>query len=356
MQNDALPEERFARKRKTYWVSDIVYPTTTIGSFPQTAEVRKARSDWRAGKMTDADYQRFIEGLIKDCVARQEDLGLDVLVHGEFERNDMVQYFAENFSGFTPIKGPVQSYGTRHVRPPVITGPVSRPQPFTVSWSTYAQSCTRKPMKGMLTGPVTIVKWSFPREDMSPEAQYYEVARALAEEVRDLASAGITHIQIDEPALREALPVDKSERAHYLRHAVNAFRHTFASVPDEVVIHSHMCFSEFTDILDAIREMGTDVLSIEDSKAKGKVAASIRASGFPASIGLGVFDVHSPRLPTVEEMLAIPRSLDLDPHRVWINPDCGLKTRGEEAWTQLGRMMEAVRILRKEWTDTQKSP
>ncbi|MEK7132550.1 MAG: 5-methyltetrahydropteroyltriglutamate--homocysteine S-methyltransferase [Patescibacteria group bacterium] len=356
-QNTALPEERFERRRKTYWVSDIAYPTTTIGSFPQTADVRKARSDWRAGKITDADYERYMHGLTKECVEKQEKLGLDLLVHGEFERNDMVQYFAENFSGFTVIKGPVQSYGTRHVRPPVITGPVSRPRPFTVPWSTYAQSCAssgggsasggKKPVKGMLTGPVTIVKWSYPREDMEPEAHYYEVARALAEEVRDLAEAGITHIQIDEPALREALPLNRKLHARYLHHAVNSFRLVYASVPDEVVIHTHMCFSEFNDILNAIKDMGADVLLIEDSKSKGKVAASIRDSGFPASIGLGVYDVHSPRLPTVEEMLVIPESLDMDPRRIWINPDCGLKTRGEEAFAQLERMMEAVRILRK---------
>ena len=346
-QNTVLPKKRFERKRKKYWVSDIAYPTTTIGSFPQTSDVRKARSDWRAGRLTDTAYERYMKKLIKECVERQEKLGLDLLVHGEFERNDMVQYFAENFSGFTVIKGPVQSYGTRHVRPPVITGPVSRPRPFTVPWSKFAQSCADKSVKGMLTGPVTIVKWAFPREDMEQEAHFYEVARALADEVRDLAKAGIKHIQIDEPALREALPIERSRHANYLHHSVNAFRLVYAAMPDEVVIHTHMCFSEFNDILDAIKDMGADVLLIEDSKSKGKVAASIRGSGFPASIGLGVYDVHSPRLPTVKEMLAIPASLDMDPHRVWINPDCGLKTRGEEAWAQLELMMEAVKILRK---------
>ena len=352
-----LPDERYERTRKTFWVSEIPYPTTTIGSFPQTAEIRKARKDVRDGTITEAEYTEFIKEKTKECVERQERLGLDVLVHGEFERNDMVQYFAENFSGFTPIKGAVQSYGTRHVRPPVITGDVARPKgAFTVPWITFAQSCTKKPLKGMLTGPVTIVQWSFPREDMEREAQYYMVARALAEEVRDLVRAGVVHIQIDEPALREGLPLDKKRHQHYLRHAVNAFRLTFSSVPDETIIHSHMCFSEFGDILEAIKDMGADVLSIEDSKAKGKVAASIRASGFPASLGLGVFDVHSPRLPSVEEMLAIPSSLDMDPRRIWINPDCGLKTRGEEAWTQLERMMEAVRILRERFAKAPKSP
>ena len=346
--NAALPKKRFERKRKTFWVSDIPYPATTIGSFPQTAEVRNARRELRNGNWSKEKYESFIKERTKECVEKQDRLGLDLLVHGEFERNDMVQYFAENFSGFTVIKDPVQSYGTRHVRPPVVTGTVKRKGAFTVKWITYAQSCTRKPVKGMLTGPVTIIKWSFPREDMSPEAHFYEVAKALAEEVKDLVKAGVKHIQIDEPALREGLPLDRKLHAHYLHHALNAFRLVYAAVPDDVAIHTHMCFSEFTDILGALKDMGADVLLIEDSKSKGKLAASIRKSGFPASIGLGVYDVHSPRLPSVEEMLAIPASLKkMDPRKVWINPDCGLKTRGGEAWTQLERMMEAVRILRK---------
>jgi len=344
-----LPAKRFERNRKTYWVSDIAYPTTTIGSFPQTAEVRNARKELREKKLSQADYDKFIKDKTKECVQKQDELGLDLLVHGEFERNDMVQYFAENFSGYAVIKGPVQSYGTRHVRPPVITGPVSRKDgAFTVPWITFAQSCTKKPVKGMLTGPVTIVKWSFPREDVSAEAQFYDIAGALSEEVKDLVNAGIKHIQIDEPALREGLPLDKKLHASYLRHAVNAFRAVYAQVADDVVIHTHMCFSEFKDILDTIKDMGADVLLIEDSKSKGKLSVYIKESGFPASIGLGVYDVHSPRVPTVEEILAIPESLDMDPHRIWINPDCGLKTRGDEAWTQLERMMEAVKILRKE--------
>jgi 5-methyltetrahydropteroyltriglutamate--homocysteine methyltransferase len=281
---------------------------------------------------------------------------LDVLVHGEFERADMVQYFAENLKGFDPETGFVQSYGTRYTKPPAITGTVARPKPFTVPWTTAAQSYTKKPMKGMLTGPVTIVQWSFPREDISREAQYYEVARALAEEVKDLVQAGITHIQIDEPALREGLPLDPDQQPHYLWHAVNAFRLVYASVPDTVVVHSHMCFSEFGDIFDAIRDMGVDVLSIENSKAKGETADAIRTKGFPASIGLGVFDVHSPRIPAIHDMVAIPSSLVLDPRRIWVNPDCGLKTRGGEAYTQLQQMMKAVKILRARLKETSPSP
>jgi 5-methyltetrahydropteroyltriglutamate--homocysteine methyltransferase len=344
----ALPGERYGRSRKSFWISDIPYPTTTIGSFPQTPELRKARRAWKEGKTSDAEYEQFVKGYIRDCVERQEELGLDVLVHGEPERADMVQFFAEHFEGFAAIRGAVQSYGTRHVRPPVITGPIRRPAAITAKWIQYAQSLTAKPVKGILTGPVTMVQWSYPREDISREAQFYEVAAALAEEVDDLVRAGIRHIQIDEPALREALPLERSRRALYLKHAVNAFRLVYARVPDEIVVHSHMCFSDFPDIMSAIREMGVDVLSIEDSKAKGKTAVSIREGGFPGSIGLGVFDVHSPRIPTVEEMIVIPSSLNMDPRRIWINPDCGLKTRTkEEAYTQLYRMVEAVKILRE---------
>ncbi len=340
-----LPTERFERSRKTFWVSDITYPTTTIGSFPQTPEVRKTRSDWKSGKISENDYKEKIKVYIKDCISLQENLGLDVLVHGEFERADMVQYFAENFEGFSPISGAVQSYGTRHVKPPVITGTIKRLVPFTVEWIKYAQSLTEKPVKGMLTGPVTLVQWAYPREDISREAQFYEFAKALAEEVDDLVNAGIKHIQIDEPAIREGLPIDKSKRDHYLLHALNAFRLVYASVPDDIVIHSHMCFSEFPDIMYAIKDMGVDVLSIEDSKAKGKTAASLQAGGFPGSIGLGVYDVHSPRIPTIEEIIAIPSSLKITPNRIWINPDCGLKTRGPEAYEQLKEMMKAASFL-----------
>lgn len=343
-----LPTEKYGRSRKTLWISDTPYPTTTIGSFPQTSELRKMRKEWKEGKISKTKYEEFIKGYIQNCIKRQEELGLDILVHGEPERADMVQYFAEYFEGFTPIKGMVQSYGTRYVKPPVITGPVKRVAPITIRWIKYAQSLTKKPVKGILTGPVTMVQWSFPREDISREAQFYEVARALAEEVNDLVKAGIKHIQIDEPALREGLPLDSSQRAHYLKQAINAFRLVYAAVPDEIVIHSHMCFSDFPNIMEAIREMGVDVLSIEDSKSKGKTAVYIRKEGFPGSIGLGVFDVHSPRIPNLEEMVDIPSSLNMDPRRIWINPDCGLKTRRTgEVYAQLERMMQAVKVLRE---------
>ena len=344
---DPLPEERYSRSRKDLWVSDIQYPTTTIGSFPQTSEVRKTRKMLKEGQITDMEYEAFMKGYIKECIKRQEELGIDLLVHGEPERNDMVQYFAELLDGYTVIKSPVQSYGTRHVRPPVITGPVTRPKTMTVEWIKYAQSLTKKDVKAVLTGPVTMLHWAYPREDISKEAQYYDIAKALRDEVNDLAAAGIKHIQIDEPALREGLPLDRSKRAHYLKHAVNAFRMVFADVPDNVIIHSHMCFSEFPDIMDAISDMNTDVLSIEDSKAKGKTSQALKSGGFPGSIGLGVYDVHSPRIPNVEEMTDIPSGLDMDTRKIWINPDCGLKTRGDEAYEQLERMMEAARRLRE---------
>ncbi len=343
-----LPTEDYSRSKKTYWVSDISYPTTTIGTFPQTPELRKIRKDWKSGVVSDDEYEEFIKDYIRLWISRQEELGIDILVHGEPERADMVQYFAELLEGFTTIKGSVQSYGTRHVRPPVISGKIKRKKPMTVKWAKYAQSLTEKSVKGIITGPVTMVQWSFPREDISKNAQFYEMAEALAEEVDDLIKAGIKHIQIDEPALREGLPLEHSKREHYLRHAVNAFRLVYANVPDDVVVHSHMCFSEFTDIMEAIKEMGVDVLSIEDSKAKGKTADFLKEGGFPGSIGLGVFDVHSPRIPQVEEMITIPDSLNIDPKKIWINPDCGLKTRGDEAYTQLKKMMEAALRLRED--------
>ncbi len=346
----ALPEKFYYRAGHAYWVSETPYPTTTIGSFPQTREVRSMRNLFNTGKIAKQQYEDFIKKQIRECINKQEELGLDVLVHGEFERNDMVQYFAENFEGFKAINGAVQSYGTRYVRPPVITGSITRKHPVTLKWSKYAQSLTSKPVKGMLTGPVTMVQWSFPREDISREAQYYEVANVLREEVTDLVKAGIKHIQIDEPAIREGLPIDKSKREHYLKHAINSFRSSFYNVPDRIIIHSHMCFSEFPEIMNAIKQMNVDVLSIEDSKAKGKTANSLKDGGFPGSIGLGVYDVHSPRIPEVEEMTKIPLTLNIDSRRIWLNPDCGLKTRGAEAYEQLKKMMEAAKILREKKT------
>jgi 5-methyltetrahydropteroyltriglutamate--homocysteine methyltransferase len=347
-----LPDEVYRRSRKTFHVSDVPFPTTTIGSFPQTPELRAVRRELKEGSVSQEEYDQFIKSYISRCIAAQERLGLDVLVHGEPERNDMVQYFAEQLNGFVAITSPVQSYGTRHVRPPVIVGDVSLDDPMTVQWTKYAQSLTDKPVKGIFTGPVTMVQWAFPREDISREAQFYDVARALSKEVAALVEAGIVHIQIDEPALREAMPLDPSQREHYLRHAVNAFRLTYAAVPDETVVHSHMCFSAFDEIMGAINNMGVDVLSIEDSKAGGKVAAALHEGGFEGSIGLGVYDVHSPRIPTVDEMTPIPQELlnkGFNPRRVWINPDCGAKTRGFEVYDQLENMVSAAHQLRADY-------
>ncbi len=279
---------------------------------------------------------------------RQDTLGLDLLVHGEFERADMVQYFADNFDGFTAIKGAVQSYGTRFVRPPVVTGEISRPEAFTVPWTEHAQTKTKKPVKAILTGPVTLSRWSFPREDISREAQFYEFADALADEVNDLAAAGIKHIQVDEPAIREGLPIQRERWDDYLFHATNSFRKVFADIPDDVVAHTHMCFSEFGDIIEAIEDMKADVYLIEDSKAKSKMANIISRRRFPASLGLGVYDVHSPIIPKAHEMAKIPKrySEHLTPEDIQIVPDCGLKTRGEEAWSQLESMVKAAKVLR----------
>lgn len=352
----SLPTERYERSRKTFWVSNVPFPATTIGSFPQTPELRKTRKLWKKREVSDGQYNELIKKLIKYCIRQQEELGVDIVVqgdiingldlfvHGEFEREDMVKYPAKHLDGFVTIEGVVQSYGTRHVRPPVITGHISRPKPFSVEWIEYAQSLTKKPVKGILTGPVTMVQWSYPREDISRESQMYEVARALSQEVNDLVKAGIKHIQIDEPALREGLPLDASKKNHYLEHAVNAFRLTYANVPDEIIVHSHMCFSQFPNIIDAIKDMGVDVLSIEESKSGGRTATYLVEHGFPGSIGLGVFDVHSPRIPSIEEMVNVPKYLvnsGIDPHKIWFNPDCGGKTRGTEFILQLKNMLEA---------------
>lgn len=352
VQEAALPAEEYSRSRSTFWVSDTPFPTTTIGSFPQTSEVKKARGQWNKGEITDGGYKERIKEFIADCIRRQERLGLDVLVHGEFERADMVEYFAQNFGGFTLINGEVQSYGTRIARPPIITGPITWQGPFTVEWIAYAQSLTDKPVKGMLTGPVTMVQWSYQREDISREAQFYDVARAVSKEFDALTKAGIVHIQIDEPALREALPLDSSKRDHYLHHAVNAFKHVYSNAPDSAVIHSHICFSEFSDIVHTLTKMGVDVLSIEDSKAGGKAAVSLREAGIPFSIGLGVYDVHSRRIPSISEITKIPNSAlesGMLPNQIWINPDCGLKTRGQEAWQQLENMVAAAAYLKQQY-------
>ncbi|MCS7051705.1 MAG: 5-methyltetrahydropteroyltriglutamate--homocysteine S-methyltransferase, partial [Thermomicrobium sp.] len=328
-----------------------LFPTTTIGSFPQTADVRQVRARWRAGNMSDADYWAFIRERIADVVRRQEEIGLDVLVHGEFERADMVEYFAEQLEGFVLTEhGWVQSYGSRVIRPPIIVGDVSRPRAMTVEVSRYAQSLTSKPVKGMLTGPVTILNWSFVRQDISRREVAYQIALALRDEVRDLEAAGIAMIQIDEPALREGLPLRRAEWAEYLDWAVRAFRLASSGVRDETQIHSHMCYSEFNDILEAIAALDADVLSIENSRSHGQLLEAFRHSHYPRQIGPGVYDVHSTRIPSVEEILELLEQAlrFLRPEQLWVNPDCGLKTRRpEEVWPSLRNMVEAARRLRE---------
>jgi 5-methyltetrahydropteroyltriglutamate--homocysteine methyltransferase len=327
-----------------------LFPTTTIGSFPQTPDVRQARARWRAGKLSDEDYWGFIRERIAEVIRRQEEMGLDVLVHGEYERADMVEYFAEQLEGFVLTEhGWVQSYGSRVVRPPIIFGDVARPRPMTVEVSRYAQSLTDKPVKGMLTGPVTILNWSFVREDIPRREVAYQIALALRDEVRDLEAAGISMIQIDEPALREGLPLRRADWPEYLEWAVRAFRLASSGVRDDTQIHSHMCYSEFNDIIEAIDALDADVISIENSRSRGELLQAFQEYRYPRQIGPGVYDVHSARIPSVEEMLELlERALAfLRPEQLWVNPDCGLKTRRpEEVWPSLSNMVEAARRLR----------
>jgi 5-methyltetrahydropteroyltriglutamate--homocysteine methyltransferase len=325
-------------------------PTTTIGSFPQTAEVRRARAAHRAHKLADAEYAAFLRSETRRAIERQEALGLDVLVHGEFERNDMVEYFGEKLEGFAFTEnGWVQSYGSRCVKPPVLFGDVRRRGPMTVEWSRFAQSLTKRPLKGMLTGPVTILQWSFVRDDQPRAASCAQIALALRGEVLALEAAGIAMIQVDEPAIREGLPLRQSERAAYLRWAVDAFRLATAAVRDETQIHTHMCYAEFGDILGAVAELDADVLSIETSRSKLELFADFERFRYPNEVGPGVYDIHSPRVPSVSEMEElIARAAQVLPAaRLWVNPDCGLKTRGwPEVTAALAAMVEAARRVR----------
>ncbi len=329
-----------------------LFPTTTIGSFPQTKDVRQMRAKFRRGEISEAEYEQFIREKMAFCIGVQEGLGLDVLVHGEFERSDMVEYFAQKMTGFIVTKhGWVQSYGSRCVRPPIIYADVSRPAPMTVKEITYAQSLTKKPVKGMLTGPVTILNWSFVREDIPRSEVAYQIALALRDEVLDLEKAGIKIIQIDEPAVREGLPLKKKDRPAYLDWAVKAFRLTHAKVKAETQIHTHMCYAEFQDIIEAIDAMDADVISIECSRSQGDIISSFEEYHYKKGIGLGVYDIHSPRVPSVEEMLAILRRClkVLSPKQLWVNPDCGLKTRQwEEVIPSLQNMVTAAKKLREE--------
>jgi 5-methyltetrahydropteroyltriglutamate--homocysteine methyltransferase len=327
-------------------------PTTTIGSFPQTAELRNARAAHRRGLMIDTDYKARMKAEVVAVIAEQEKLGLDVLVHGEPERNDMVQYFAEQLTGFaTTAAGWVQSYGSRCVRPPVLYGDVTRTAPMTVEWTSYAQSLTEKPVKGMLTGPVTILAWSFVRDDQPLADTADQVALALRDEVRDLEAAGTAIIQVDEPALRELLPVRAAARAAYQAWATRSFRLATAGVKPETAIHTHLCYSEFGEVIDAIAALDADVTSIEASRSKMEVLADLDRANYRSAVGPGVWDIHSPRVPAAEDMAEALRLAvaALGPERVWANPDCGLKTRRyEEVRPSLAGLVEAARIVREQ--------
>ncbi|MGX9120935.1 5-methyltetrahydropteroyltriglutamate--homocysteine S-methyltransferase [Mesorhizobium sp. BHbsci] len=326
------------------------FPTTTIGSFPQTPEIRNARAAHAKGELSYVDYEAFLRKEIEAAIRWQEEIGLDVLVHGEFERNDMVQYFGEQLSGFVFTRHAwVQSYGSRYVRPPIIFGDVSRPNPMTVRWWRYAQSLTDKSVKGMLTGPVTILNWSFVRDDLARSVVCRQIALALRAEVSDLESAGAKVIQIDEAALREGLPLRKSEWKHYLEWAIECFRLASTGVCDVTQIHTHMCYSEFNDIIDAIAAMDADVISIETSRSQMELLDAFRSFKYPNEIGPGIYDIHSPRVPGVDEMtnLLSQARQRLCDSQIWVNPDCGLKTRRwEEVRPALVNMVKAARSLR----------
>ena len=352
-------EDRMSRRRSTYpqrrklqeqSLKLPLFPTTTIGSFPQTKEVRAARAEYKAGKRDDASYESFLRKETEKAVRFQEETGLDVLVHGEFERNDMVEYFGEQLAGFAVTEnGWVQSYGSRCVKPPIIYGDVARKKPMTVEWSRFAQSLTVKPMKGMLTGPVTILQWSFVRDDQPRSETCRQIALAIRDEVTDLEAAGIRVIQIDEPALREGLPPLRSQWPKYLAWAVESFRLASSSVRDETQIHTHMCYAEFQDIIEAVAAMDADVISIETSRSQMELLQTFAQYHYPNEVGPGVYDIHSPRIPTAEEMVELLRKAAtvLSPLQIWVNPDCGLKTRRwEEVRPALIAMAEAARVVR----------
>ncbi len=343
-EREKIQKERFALP---------LFPTTTIGSFPQTSEVKSTRNAHRKGELSDSEYEFFIEKKIADCVALQEEIGLDVLVHGEFERNDMVEYFGECLEGYIfTEKAWVQSYGTRCVKPPVVWGDISRAKPMTVRWSVYAQSLTKKPMKGMLTGPVTILNWSFPREDISLKESALQIALAIREEVLDLEANGISIIQVDEAALREKLPLRKSDwHEDYLDWAIPAFRYVHSGVKPETQIHTHMCYSEFADIIREIDDMDADVITFEASRSDLTILDVLKENNFRTEVGPGVYDIHSPRVPSKEEIkAAIGKMKERIPaEKLWVNPDCGLKTRGnEETVPSLKNLVNAAKEARDE--------
>lgn len=355
----ALSEEDFIRKperaerqalQKTVYGLPVL-PTTTIGSFPQTIEVKRNRSSYRKGEIDKAAYDKQVYAFIEACIRKQEEIGIDVLVHGEYERNDMVEFFGENLEGYVfTEKAWVQSYGTRCVKPPIIFGDVKRIQPITVAYSAYAQSLTKKPVKGMLTGPVTILNWSFPREDISLKEMAYQIGIAIREEVLDLEKAGIHIIQIDEAALKEKLPIRKTDwYREYLEWAIPAFRLCHSGVKAETQIHTHMCYSEFNEIIKDIDNMDADVISFEASRSKLTILDAIKENQFETEVGPGVYDIHSPRVPSVEEIVTALKIMltKIDKEKLWVNPDCGLKTRGiSETDASLKNLVEAARIVR----------
>jgi 5-methyltetrahydropteroyltriglutamate--homocysteine methyltransferase len=348
LQRSSPYDERSRKQRARLHLPPL--PTTTIGSFPQTEQVRAARARWKRGEMNTADYVRFLEDETKRCVQWQEEIGIDVLVHGEFERNDMVEYFGEQLAGFAFTEnGWVQSYGSRCVKPPIIFGDVHRPRPMTVRWSQFAQSLTSKPMKGMLTGPITILQWSFVRDDQPRGKTARQIALAIREEVLDLEAAGISVIQIDEPALREGLPLRRSGWAGYLRWSGDAFRLASSGVKEDTQIHTHMCYCEFNDIIDSIAALDADVISIEASRSKMDLLDAFVNFKYPNEVGPGVWDIHSPRVPDAAEMLQLINAAVrvLPRERLWMNPDCGLKTRRwEEVKAALTNLVSAARQAR----------
>lgn len=357
----ALSEQDFIRQPKRAERQKLqkeafglpVLPATTIGSFPQTQEVKQNRSRYRRGEIDKQAYDQQVYAFIKACIHKQEEIGLDVLVHGEYERNDMVEFFGENLAGYVfTEKAWVQSYGTRCVKPPIIFGDVKRLAPITVEYSAYAQSLTDKPVKGMLTGPVTILNWSFPREDISLQEMAYQIAIAIREEVLDLEKAGIRMIQIDEAALKEKLPIRKNDwYSEYLDWAIPSFRLCHSGVKAETQIHTHMCYSEFNDIIRDIDHMDADVISFEASRSKLTILDAIKESNFETEVGPGVYDIHSPRVPSVEEIVtALQKMLaKISKDKLWVNPDCGLKTRGiPETEASLNNLVEAAKTVREQ--------
>ena len=345
---DSSRESRLARQAAVLALP--AFPTTTIGSFPQTDEVRTARLAFRRGERDEASYGAYMRGEIEKAVRWQEQIGLDVLVHGEFERNDMVQYFAERLQGYAVMQnGWVQSYGSRCVKPPIIYGDVARPQAMTVEWSVYAQSLTEKVVKGMLTGPVTMMQWSYVRDDQPRETTCRQIALALRDETADLEGAGIRIVQIDEPALREGLPLRRAEHRRYLDWAVACFRLASSGVADETQLHTHMCYSEFNEIIAEIGAMDADVISIETSRSQMELLDAFGGGRWSGEVGPGVYDIHAPRVPSVEEMEMLLRKAaeKLRPEQIWVNPDCGLKTRGwDEVRPALANMVAAAKRVR----------